>query len=264
MPIRRACLVTRLAACVAAIKPPRRRRQAVAGLVGKHPDDMAAAERVAEINIATGKFDDAAKYLELLLKRKPHDPVALNNLAWVYQQQGNDAQARTLARQAYVLSPGPQTADTLGWILTTAGNAASGVALLRQASGEGAADPRIHYHYAVALKDTGDKDEARKQLETVVANKAEFKEKAEAQKLLDDSWRRAAEPFFRNRRLSGMAAHPPADVFDAVPQRGAAEPRRYSSKTGCGTWWPAARRAAPVLAPVPWFPSRPAGSATGH
>jgi predicted Zn-dependent protease len=84
------------------------------------------------------------------------------------------------------LSPGSQTADTLGWILTTSGNPQTGVALLRQASGENTNDPRILYHYAVALKDTGNKDEAKKQLETVVGNKAEFKEKVEAQKLLDD------------------------------------------------------------------------------
>ena len=154
--------------------------------LGKHADDMVAMEQVAEINIATAKWDDAAKYLERLLKQKPHDAVALNNLAWVYQQQGKDAPAQALARQAYVLSPSPQTADTLGWILTTAGNAKSGVALLRQASGEGVADPRILYHYAVALKDTGDKDEARKQLGLVLENKAEFKEKVEAQKLMDD------------------------------------------------------------------------------
>jgi putative PEP-CTERM system TPR-repeat lipoprotein len=154
--------------------------------IGKHQDDMVATEQVAEIDISTGKLDDAAKYLELLLKQKPHDPVALNNLAWVYQQQGDDAKAQTLARQAYVLSPSPQTADTLGWILTTSGNAQSGVALLRQASGDGTTDPRILYHYAVALKDTGNKDEAKKQLQAVVDNKTEFKEKGEAQKMLDD------------------------------------------------------------------------------
>jgi len=38
----------------------------------------------------------------------------------------------------------------------------------------------------VALKDTGSKDEAKKNLELVIGNKGEFKEKAEAQKLLDD------------------------------------------------------------------------------
>ena len=37
----------------------------------------------------------------------------------------------------------------------------------------------------VALKDSGDRDGAKKQLELVVAAKGDFKEKAEAQKVLD-------------------------------------------------------------------------------
>ena len=154
--------------------------------LGKHADDMAATEQLSEIAIAGGKYDDAARDLEAVLKQKPHDPVALNNLAWVYQQKGDGVKARELARQAYVLAPSAQTADTLGWILTTSGNAQGGVALLRQASAGGASDPRIRYHYAVALKDTGDSDEAKRQLETVVGNKASFKEKVDAQRLLDD------------------------------------------------------------------------------
>ena len=178
-------LVTRLAGALLRSGHADDANQLLLDWLSKHADDVVAAEQLAEIDLATSKFDDAAKYLELLLKQKPHDAVALNNLAWVYQQQGNDAKAQVMARQAYILSPGPQTADTLGWILTTGGNAQSGVALLRQASVESTSDPRILYHYAVALKDTGNKDEAKKQLETVVENKAEFKEKAEAQKLLD-------------------------------------------------------------------------------
>jgi predicted Zn-dependent protease len=179
-------LVTRLAGALLRSGRPDDATKLLLDWIGKHPNDMVAIEQVAEVYIATAKFDDATKYLELLLKQKPHDAVALNNLAWVYQQLGNDTKAQAMARQAYVLAPSPQTADTLGWILTTSGNAKSGVALLRQASGEGTSDPRILYHYAVALKDTGNKDEAKKQLETVVANKADFKEKVEAQKLLDD------------------------------------------------------------------------------
>jgi putative PEP-CTERM system TPR-repeat lipoprotein len=179
-------LVTRLAGAMLRSGRADDAKKLLVDWLGKHANDMAATEQVAEINIATSKLDEAGRYLELVLKTKPHDPVALNNLAWVYQQRGDDAKAQSLARQAYVLSPSPQTADTLGWILTTSGNAQSGLALLRQASGDGTSDPRILYHYAVALKDTGNKDEAKKQLETVVENKAEFKEKVEAQKLLDD------------------------------------------------------------------------------
>jgi predicted Zn-dependent protease len=151
-----------------------------------HPDDLVATEQFAEVKIAGADWTEASKYLESLLKKKPHNPVALNNLAWVYQQQGKDAPAQTLARQAYVLAPGPQTADTLGWILTTTGYPKDGATLLRQATGGAGRDPRILYHFAVALNDTGDRDAAKKALETVVAIKEQFKEKELAQKLLDD------------------------------------------------------------------------------
>ena len=77
--------------------------------LGKHPDDVVATEQLAEINIAAGNWDDAARYLELLLKEKPHDPVALNNLAWVYQQQGNDRGCTDAGTAG--LCAGPEPAD---------------------------------------------------------------------------------------------------------------------------------------------------------
>jgi cellulose synthase operon protein C len=179
-------LVTRLAGALLRAGRPTDAGDVLLTWLGRHPDDMAATEQVAEINIAGGKLDEATKYLELLLKQKPHDAVGLNNLAWVYQQQGKAAAAQALARQAYVLSPGPQTADTLGWILTTSGDPKRGATLLRQAAGAGSGDPRILYHYAVALNDSGDRMAAKKALETVVANQGKFTEKELAQKLLDD------------------------------------------------------------------------------
>ncbi len=159
--------------------------KALTDWIAQHPDDLAASEQLADIFIATRRLDEAAKYLQRVLEQKPHNPVALNNLAWVYQSQG-DKRAAGLARQAYILSPGGQTADTLGWILVSDGDMARGIPLLRQAAAQAAADPRILYHYAVALKDTGKRDEAIRLLNSVVANKAEFIEKAQAQKLLDE------------------------------------------------------------------------------
>jgi cellulose synthase operon protein C len=153
--------------------------------VSQHPDDLPVTQQLSEILLATGRYADAANYLEQLLKKKPYDAVALNNLAWLYQQKG-DERALNTARRAYVLAPNAQTADTLGWILVTTGNASNGVALLRQATTEAASDPRVVYHYAVALKDTGDKNEAIKQLTLVVGMKGAVKEKDDAQRLLTD------------------------------------------------------------------------------
>ena len=58
----------------------------LADWLAKHPDDMAATEIAAETSIADSQFDSAGAYLEQILKIKPHDAVALNNLAWVLQQ----------------------------------------------------------------------------------------------------------------------------------------------------------------------------------
>ena len=91
-----------------------------------------------------------------------------------------------MAQQSYILSPDGETADTLGWILTTKGKLASGIALLRQASNQVGDDPRVLYHYAVALNDTGQRDAAIKLLNAVVVDKSEFDEKADAQKLLSE------------------------------------------------------------------------------
>jgi cellulose synthase operon protein C len=157
----------------------------LADWIAQHPDDMAAVRELSDLYIAAGRYEDAVKHLLLILNDKPHDALALNNLAWVYQQQG-DKRATSLAKQAYILSPGGQAADTLGWILVSDGDAARGLVLLRQAAAQVADDPRIQYHYAVALKQTGKRDEAVRLLQAVVANTAEFGEKADAQKLLDE------------------------------------------------------------------------------
>jgi predicted Zn-dependent protease len=153
--------------------------------VAQHDDDIPVLEQLTEVLIATRHYDDAETYLEQLLKKRPYDAVALNNLAWLYQQKG-DKRALETARRAYVLSPNAQTADTLGWILVTTGSANNGVALLRQATTEASTDPRVVYHYAVALKDTGDKAEAIKQLNVVAGIKGTYKEKDDAARLLND------------------------------------------------------------------------------
>ncbi len=112
--------------------------------------------------------------------------MALNNLAWVYQQKGDDA-ARPGAGQAGLCAVARRADGRYARLDPDhLGRRRDRRALLRQATGEAASDPRINYHYAVALKDTGDKAEAKKQLETVVAASGDFKEKAEAQKVLDE------------------------------------------------------------------------------
>jgi cellulose synthase operon protein C len=178
-------LVVRLATAMVRNNQPDEGWQKLVDWVNAHPDDLVVLEALTELDINTRRFDAAGQHLKLLLAKKPHDAVALNNLAWVYQQKG-DPEAKSLALQAYILLPGVQTADTLGWILTQDNEPAKGLPLLRQASTTAPGDYRIRYHFAVALNKTGNTDEAVRQLDQVIAAKGNFLEKTDAQALLDE------------------------------------------------------------------------------
>ena len=157
----------------------------LADWIQQHPDDPTGLRLAADLCIADKQYARATGYLQRLLEKEPHDAIALNNLAWLYQQQ-NDKRAEGLARQAYILSPSDQTADTLGWILVSAGDPAQGVPLLRQAAAQSSSDPRVLYHYGMALKDTGQRDAAIKVLNAAVANPTEFREKDQARQVLQE------------------------------------------------------------------------------
>ena len=50
-----------------------------------------------------------------------------------------------MAQKAYLLAPGPQSADTLGWILSTEDEPAKGLLLLRQAAAQQRSDPTVQH-----------------------------------------------------------------------------------------------------------------------
>ena len=144
--------------------------------------DPAASDALASLEIDSKHLDAAAAALNDVLAVRPDDPVALNNLAWVYQQL-HDPKATALARRAYLIAPGGQTADTLGWILTQQGQPATGLLLLRQAAARLPNDPGVHYHLAVALNDTGQHQQAGALLNAILAQKVSFSEQDAARQL---------------------------------------------------------------------------------
>lgn len=135
---------------------------------------------------------EAEKRLNEVVERAPNDAVSLNNLAWsmVEQAQGTvPARARELAERAYFLSPGVQTADTLGWILARTGETRLALPLLQRAAaaqrvGDRGPDPGMVYRYAFALRAAGERAEAIKVLEPALQANPSFPERAQAERLL--------------------------------------------------------------------------------
>ena len=151
--------------------------------ISHDPKDVDAIRALSSLDLQNKRMAEAEQHLQAVLALQPADPVALNNLAWIYQSR-NDPRARAIAQKAYLLAPGPQSADTLGWILTKQGDTKMGLLLLSQAARNLSTDATIFYHLAVALSAAGQKDKAVELLTQLVNSPAEYEDKPAARKLL--------------------------------------------------------------------------------
>lgn len=156
---------------------------AVRAWLRDHPNDVDSAQVLGLFDMKARRLDDAEHNLGIVLASRPSNPIALNNLAWIYQQK-NDPRARTTAQRAYLQAPTPESGDTLGWIMVTGGDAKDGLPLLAQASTQRPDDPTIKYHLAVAMKDLGQQANAVTVLQPIVSGTMVFDDKDAARKLL--------------------------------------------------------------------------------
>jgi putative PEP-CTERM system TPR-repeat lipoprotein len=152
--------------------------------VAKQPDAL-VSEALAAVDISARLYEPAVQNLLAVLAERPNDATALNNLAWIYQEQHNP-QARALAQRAYLLQPTPQSADTLGWILLQEGNTTVALMLERRAAGSMPGDASMLYHLAAALKAAGQHDNAAKLVTALLNSPAKFDERDAAVKLQAD------------------------------------------------------------------------------
>lgn len=150
----------------------------------EHPDDTAARLYLADAYVKTHENQLAIKQYQLVLEKDPKSILAVNNLATIYRQE-KDPRALDYFEQSYKLKPDSVTiTDNLGWILVEQGKLARGLELLRKAATQDPNNPVVRYHLAVALARSGEKAEARRELERLLASKGEFPHRDEAQALL--------------------------------------------------------------------------------
>ncbi|MGH8282736.1 MAG: XrtA/PEP-CTERM system TPR-repeat protein PrsT [Gammaproteobacteria bacterium] len=154
--------------------------------LNKHPDDEAARMLLGQYYMDRAENNLSAEQYQLVLKAYPSSIEALNNLAWVYTQQGNP-KAVSLAERVYKLAPNSASIkDTYGWALTVNGQAKTALPILSQATKEAPTIPAIQYHLAVAQERTGDHAGAKATLQTLLKSGASFPGKDAAKKLYRD------------------------------------------------------------------------------
>ncbi len=153
------------------------------------PKDVTIRSALAAFYFEQRKYDESIAEYGRVIAEHPVDAVALNNLAWLYQQKGDLAKARGLAEQAVAAAsqttrPAPQIYGTLGWVLLAQGEADKALIYLSAASLSAPKNPDIQYHLAVALNRLGRTADARARLETLLGSGVTFSDRPDAEELL--------------------------------------------------------------------------------
>lgn len=153
--------------------------QGLAQWLKDHPNDVQAIIYSAEQSLYSKQYQAAATQLETALKLAPNNALALNNLAWTYQQLNNPKALETAEKAYSIAGNNPAVLDTLGSILTDKGDSKRAVDLLQKAVTAVPDNLDMQLHLGQAQARNGDKAGARKTLEKVVAaNKGEPSAKA--------------------------------------------------------------------------------------
>ena len=126
----------------------------------------------------------AAESLERVFQRQPDSYVVANNLALAYHYAGDDRALATARRAHQLQADDPRVKDTLGLILWAHGELEDALPLLREAHQALPDEPSVHFHYARALADTGQRANARISLSELLASERPFPEQEEARVLL--------------------------------------------------------------------------------
>ncbi|MPZ45928.1 MAG: PEP-CTERM system TPR-repeat protein PrsT [Betaproteobacteria bacterium] len=150
-----------------------------------HPKDFDTRQFVADYSLQAKRYSTAQKHYEALAEAMPNNQQVLNNLAVVYDEL-KDPRALQAADRAYRLNTRNSfVADTYGWMLVRLGRPERGRDILRQAIELASAVPDIRYHYAVGLAKTGQRKEARSELERAFSLRGKLTQEADAKALLE-------------------------------------------------------------------------------
>ncbi len=150
------------------------------------PTDVRPLLQLGLLLDGTGRRDQAKPVYEQVLKLQPDQPIALNNLAFIKAEDGQDLdEALTMAQRARQGMPNsPDVMDTLGWIYLKKNLSDDAIRTFKQLV---VADPNraaYHYHYGMALLQKGDKPSAKREFETAIKFNPSKDDAGKIQKLL--------------------------------------------------------------------------------
>lgn len=129
----------------------------------RDPSAMGPPTMVGILLEVQGRRDDARKVYEDVVGRSGDAPVAANNLAYLYAEQGTNLDiALQLATSAKPKLPdNPSVDDTIGWVYYKKDLASLAVKPLQESAKKLPNNPEVLYHLGLAYAKVGDKAKAR-------------------------------------------------------------------------------------------------------
>lgn len=154
------------------------------GWLRTRPDDLAVTRALADSYARAARYADARTLYEKLTAARPRDAEAWNNLANL-QILLKDRTALASAERALALQPEvPYIVGTAGWAAFHAGQPDRALQLLRDARLRDPGNADARYFLAAVLADQGRADEARRELQALLATGATFSHAQQASELL--------------------------------------------------------------------------------
>ncbi|MCC7176411.1 MAG: tetratricopeptide repeat protein [Bryobacterales bacterium] len=151
------------------------------------PNNPDAAIWLALLLHQTGKEADAKVEYEQILRLQNDNPVALNNLAYLLAEHGGDLDvALTYAQRAKQRLPQSlEISDTLGWVYLKKNLRNNALEIYNDLVAKAPQNPTFRYHRAMALFQSGDKPQARKELESALRNNPNKEEEGKIREMLE-------------------------------------------------------------------------------
>ena len=142
-------------------------RKEFEGIVKRDPRAAGPRTMVGILLESQGKRDEARRWYEATVAEIPAAPIAANNLAFIYAEEGTNLDvALQLASSAKKgLPDNPEVTDTLGWVHYKKGLFPLAVGYLEESAKHRPNNAEILYHLGMAYAKLGDKAKSRDALE---------------------------------------------------------------------------------------------------
>ena len=167
-------------------------------IIALRPENSVPYTLIGILEYQRKNYDVAIENYRQALEKDPNSVIAANNLAWLYAETGKGTLDEALRLAQSAVQKTPNVAgflDTLGWVYFKKNLFTAAVEQLRKAvalnesqavAANVSPSATYHYHLGLALKEKGDKDESRRELETAIrlAEKSPLPDLDDAKKAL--------------------------------------------------------------------------------